>query len=118
MEPKYALLIDAALAYAGGSHTVDDVVAMIEGGEAQLWTGPNAAVVTEIHETPREKVLHFFLAAGSGVELEAMVPGIIEWGQEKGCTKARFVGRRGWERTFLSRTGWRNTGYIIMERSV
>lgn len=111
-------LLESALAYAGGSHAVDDVLAMIEKGVAQLWTGPNAAVVTELTETPREKVLHFFLAAGSGAELEAMQDGIIEWGRERGCTKARFVGRRGWERTFMSRTGWQNTRYIIMERAI
>ena len=112
------LLIESALAYAGGTHTVDDVLAMIAEGRCQLWRGPNAAVVTEIDEYPREKVLHFFLAAGDMKELEAMQDGIMAWGIERGCTKARFVGRRGWQRTFMARTGWRDTRYIIMEKSL
>jgi len=49
-------------------------------------------------------------------ELEAMVPGVVEWGREQGCTLARMAGRRGWERSFLTDTGWAKTQHIIMEK--
>jgi hypothetical protein len=108
--------IEAALAYAGGTHTLADVEAAIQAGDAQLWSGPNSCIVTEIDRQPRTTTLNFFLAGGRMAELEAMTPGILAWGEEQGCATARFLGRRGWLRTFLSDTGWVDTGLVIMER--
>lgn len=112
------LLIESALVYAGGSHTFEDVADAVERGEAQFWPGPHSCIVTEIDRQPRHRVLHFFLAAGTTPELEAMTPGILAWGKEQGCTVARFVGRKGWERSFLARTGWTNSQVIVMERPI
>ncbi len=109
-------LIEAALADAGGSHTFEDVVEAVEKGEAQYWPGPNSCIVTTIDEQPRQKILHFFLGAGVQAEIAAMFPGILEWGKEEGCTKARFVGRKGWRRSFLPKTGWVELQHIIMEK--
>lgn len=116
--PEYHPLIESALAYAGGTHTVADVERLVDEGKCQFWPGHGACVVTEIDTYPQRKVLHFFLAAGNSPALEAMQDGIIAWGREQGCTLARFVGRRGWERTFMARTGWANTKFIIMERPI
>lgn len=114
----YRVLVDAALHYAGGSHTFEDVQEMVEKGEAQAWYGPHSIIVTEIDRQPRHRVLHFFLAAGTSPELEAMEPGILDWGKEQGCTVARFVGRRGWTRAFPAKTGWRDTQSVIMEKAI
>lgn len=114
----YGPLLDAALAYAGGSHTRQDVLDAIDAGTAQFWPGPHSCIVTEIDEQPRHRVLHFFLAAGTSPELEAMESGILAWGQEQGCTVARFVGRKGWTRSFLARTGWADTGVVVMEKQI
>jgi hypothetical protein len=36
-----------------------------------------------------------------------MEPMIEEWGRAQGCTAATFTGRRGFEKTFLTRErGW------------
>lgn len=118
MDDRTRALIEAALVYAGGSHTVGDVEDLLDKGHAVLWKGPNSIVVTEIEVHPRQKVLHFFLASGNAQELEAMEEGIMQWGREQGCTKARFVGRRGWDRSFLARTGWQNTHVIVMEKVI
>lgn len=112
-------LIASALVYAGDTHTVADIRAMIASGEAQLWDGPHSVVVTQLDRQPRQVILHFFLAAGTSAELEAMEPLILRWGAEKGCTLARFVGRRGWERTFMTaKSGWKNTNVIVMEKPI
>jgi hypothetical protein len=114
----YRPLIESALVYASGTHTYEDVVEACEKGEAQYWAGPNSIIITQIDHQPQKTILQFWLAAGNQKELEAMEPHIIEWGKEQGCTTARFLGRKGWERSFLAREGWTNTGYIIMERSL
>lgn len=114
----YRTYIEAALAYAGGTHTYADVEAAIQAGDAQLWPAPNSCIVTELDRQPHKTILHFFLAAGTSAELEAMEPHIVEWGKEQGCTLARFVGRKGWERSFLAHKGWVNSGVIVMEKPI
>lgn len=118
MTDAQRLLIESALVYAGGEFSVADIERAIANGKAQLWEGPNSVVVTELDRFPGKTILHFWLAAGRSEELEAMQDGIIAWGREQGCAKARFVGRKGWERTFMAETGWVNTGLIIMEKAI
>lgn len=112
----YRPLIEAALAYEGGAHTVDDVIHAVADGTATAWYGPQSIIITQLDEQPRRKILHFFLAAGRMDELEAMTPGILRWGEEQGCTVARLVGRKGWTRSFLAHAGWTDTQLVIMER--
>lgn len=113
----YRRYIEDALEYAGQSHTFEDVVAMVASGEAQFWPLPHSAIVTEIVVEPRKKRLNFFLAGGVLAELEAATPLILEWGRERGCTSATLIGRKGWERTFLSRTGWKS-GLVVLEKDL
>jgi hypothetical protein len=101
--------IEAALEYADGAYTFDEVVAMVESGRLQYWPGPSSAVVTEILSYPRKKVLNFFLAGGNLPEIEAMYPGIHHWGRSQGCTHAAMFARPGWARSFVTRTA----GYVM-----
>lgn len=103
----YRSYIEAALQYAGGTHTFEDVTAGVAEGRMQFWPGVRSAIITELLESPRARTLHFFLAGGDLAELEAMEPLVIAWGKTQGCTAASMVGRKGWERTFLTqRAGW------------
>lgn len=111
-------LLDAALAYAGGSHTVDDVVEGVKNGEMQLWHRPGALVVTELLPFPRQKIVNVFLAAGTMEGVEALADEIEGWAKAEGCTKARLTGRKGWARSFLARTGWRDTELVTLERDL
>lgn len=114
----YRALIESALEYGNGSHGFDDIKRMVASGECHFWPAPNSVIVTEIITQPRRKCLNMFLAAGRLVELEAMTPLILEWGKENGCTHASLAGRKGWERTFLSHTGWHRSHSIIMEKTL
>lgn len=105
--------IEDALVYAGGTHTFEDVQAQVAAGTLQFWPGVSSAIVTEIVEFPRQRRLHFFLAGGTLHELEAMLPLILAWGRERGCTTTTLVGRPGWERTFLKRLGWVQTLVVL-----
>lgn len=106
----YRQAIEDALAYASGTYSFDDIAAGVAAGTMQYWAGINSIIITEIIDYPQKRVLHFFLAGGGDLaELEEMTPPIIEWGRKKGCTTAQMIGRKGWERTFLTRTGWEPT---------
>ena len=110
--------IESALAYSGGTHQYADVAEMIAAGTAVLFPGPSAAIVAEIVEHPRRRVLNIFLAAGNLKELEAMLPLVLEWGHSKGCQSATFIGRRGWIRLFASRDPrWTET-HVMMQRQL
>ena len=118
---NYRPQIRAALRYACGTdgrptHTVDDVIEMVETDLAQCWPGPRSVIITEVIDRPRRRVLHFFLAGGVMRELEAMTPLILEWGVTQGCDSASLIGRKGWERSFLARTGWSRNDSILMEK--
>lgn len=117
----YRDYIENALAYAGGSHTFKDVCDAVAEGRMQFWPGEHAVVITEIIAYPQHRTLNFFLAGGSSgsalAELEAMEPGILEWGRAQGCTQAVFTGRKGWERTFLVRSGW-EPKLVVFEKPI
>lgn len=98
--------IEAALEYDGGTHDVEDVLALVACGECQFWPGAKSAIVTEVVRHPKKTVLHFWLAGGDLEELEAMTPDIEKWAREQGCTRVTLTGRRGWARTFLRDTGY------------
>lgn len=114
----YRALIESALVYNGNTHRFEDVVAEVAAGTAQFWPAPNSCIVTQIDTQPARKILVFWLAAGNSVELKAMEPLIVAWGQEEGCTLARMVGRKGWKRSFLTDVGWQDTEYVILQKEL
>lgn len=110
--------IEAALAYAGGTHTFEDVRAGVAAGALQYWPGVHSAILTEILQYPQRRVLNFFLAGGELAELEAMYPIIEQYGRAQGCTSAVLTGRKGWERSFLTRLeGWQPT-LVVLEKQL
>lgn len=113
----YRQQIEAALKYCGGSHTFDDVQSGVARGDQQAWPGLNSIIITEIHQAPQQRILHFFLAGGNSVELEAMLPLIEEWGRGEGCTHATLFGRKGWTRSFLPKHDWKET-LVVMEKEL
>lgn len=109
--------IEAALSYAGGTHTFEDVAGMVDDGRLQFWPGPRSVIVTEIIEYPRCRSLHFFLAGGRLEELRLMLPPILAWGKRQGCTNATLTGRKGWTRSFLVDEGWHDS-LVLMTKEL
>lgn len=97
--------IAAALNYSGGTHHLDDIREAVRAGEAQLWPGHRAAVVTEVITYPRKRVCNFFLAGGDLDELLRMLPVIEQWARDMGCAGMTIQGRPGWKRV-LGRHGY------------
>jgi hypothetical protein len=90
--------IEAALEYAGATHTLEQVRSMVAAREAKFWAGTDAAMVTVIDEHPEAKALHLWLAGGDLTELVASLrPAAEFWARaEHNVTKVTILGRRGW----------------------
>lgn len=98
-------LVQEALAYGGCTHSVDDVLQMIEGGQAQFWPGKMSVVVTELIDYPRLRALRVWLVAGNADEIVSLEPEVTEFARKNGCVRLEMGGGRpGWERALK---GWR-----------
>lgn len=114
-QAKARPFIEAALEYSHGTHTFDDVVRDLDNGHMQLWCTDRAAVVTEIHQTPRVKSCHVFLAGGDLDEIARIQEPLEGWARSIGCTRMTLAGRRGWERTFLRDEGYAPAYTVMMK---
>jgi hypothetical protein len=97
---------EKALAYAGNSHSVNDVVGMIKDGRAQFFSNGDGNIVTELHRYPNFSAVHFWLISGELRSCLALEHEILPWAIENGCSIATATGRRGWGRV-AAPTGWR-----------
>ncbi|HKJ87167.1 MAG TPA: hypothetical protein VKA48_01420 [Gammaproteobacteria bacterium] len=96
--------LEKALALDGG-HTLGDVIQLALERKAQVWESERAVIVTQIHDAPRQRTLHFWLAAGELADVVELSHEVLEWGRAVGCQRATLAGRKGWERV-LETEGW------------
>lgn len=107
--------LEDALAQGGNTHRLQDVLAAIRSGTAQLWIEGPCVIVTEVNDTPVERELHYWLAAGTLEEVIHLSNKVMEWGREVGCTVASLVGRRGWSK-LLKSEGWTHQMIVMGQR--
>ncbi len=113
LAPQIARALDRAWGYA-----LDDVRTAVESGKMQLWPGQESAIITQILDLSLGRELYFFLAAGDMDEVQRLYKIVIAWGRSKGCKHALFVGRRGWERSFLTKEeGWK-AEQVVYEKEI
>lgn len=105
--------VEAALAHAGGTHSVADIAVGLSTGAFQMFTGNDSICVTEILQTPNVKTCHMFLAGGHMDELDEMLPHVEQFAREQKCQRMTVAGRKGWERSFLKTAGYTPKWYIL-----
>lgn len=105
-----------ALAFAGDTHTITDIQAGVESGGFQEWSAGDSVLITEIRDTPNARFLHLFLAEGHLTELRSLAEVALQWGREQGCTRASFIGRFGWLRSFVREMGFEDRGVYMEAR--
>lgn len=98
-------LIEAALEYAHGTHTFDDICHMVISGRLRWWPLPNSFMITEISEYPRQKHYHVFMAGGDLAEIKATQQALVAAARLAGCSTITLGGRRGWVKA-LKDLGW------------
>ena len=71
-----------------------------------------SAVVTEIAQYPKSKVLRYFLAGGTNLEnwLEEIQAVIEKFAKKENCTHLEVAGRKGWVRKLK---GFRVKAYLL-----
>lgn len=107
--------LEKALALTN-THGVEDVRDKILRGDAQLWVRGDGMIVTEIIDYPQLRVLQFWLAAGTLDDVLELAEEAYAWGESIGCTRAAFLGRRGWAKPLVEH-GWEesNLRYFTKE---
>ena len=88
----------AAIELNHGTYNEEDILRGLLTGEFVLWPGANSAVVTEISEQPRMKVLSMVICGGELEELIEMEKDLETYARLKGCKMMRGEGRPGWGR--------------------
>lgn len=106
--------LEEALAFGGDTHTVMDVLDHIERGDAKLWLSDDALIVTEVHEYPRKRVLHFWLATGEIASVIELSHCILAQAKDDGFDQATLAGRKGWERV-LGSQGWSPSSRVMIQ---
>lgn len=102
-----------ALARDGGDEA--DLLADLISGQAQLWPGEGAAMVTQCVDDADGRCLHVWLAGGSLSEIMRMRPGVEAWARRRGCARVTIDGRAGWGRV-LRPFGYAQVGCELQRR--
>jgi hypothetical protein len=100
---------EKALAYAGNTHNVADVLDRIGQQKAVCWTHGDTVVVTEVLAFPRRRVCNYWIVAGTLKESAELQPDINAWAVSEGCSTATATGRMGWlhvTKTMPLGAGW------------
>ena len=70
---------EKALAQAGNTHSISDVMQRIEQNRACCWTNGDSVVVTEVLMFPRLRAVNYWLVSGKLQECAALQPDIDAW---------------------------------------
>lgn len=97
-----------------GTHTMDDVLAEIQAGSAQLWAFERSAVVTQLAAYPKGSALRVWLAGGDLEELTDNIHILDDFGRDHGCVRIEIDGRKGWQRT-LAPFGYRPERVVLVK---
>ncbi|WP_164658252.1 hypothetical protein [Tropicibacter sp. Alg240-R139] len=100
-------LIERALVVAEGSHTFDQIVHGVLGGQYHFYPLNSSFIIMEVIVYPMRKSYHCFLAGGNTEELLAAQKGFIaDNARALHCDRLSFTGRKGFARR-LKDEGWK-----------
>lgn len=111
-----------ALEETDGSYDVATIENMVSEGLVQLWARYDSFVLTELKVAPtNKKYLHIFLAGGEMADLNqsGLYPILEGFARDNHCDAMTMTGRKGWERTFLTKDeGWKATHVLYRKELV
>lgn len=99
------------------TYNIEDILYGLANDRMQLFISWNnntveSAVVTEIAQYPKSKVLRYFLAGGTNLDswLEKIQIVIEKFAKKENCTHLEVAGRKGWVRKLK---GFRVKAYLL-----
>jgi len=96
-----------ALAVAGDTYTLDDILAEINEGRMQSFVEGESWAVTQIVDFPRKRYVEIVFAVGNLNELKLIYPKLEAFAREIEADGLRAFGRPGWMRQFeIDKHGW------------
>lgn len=102
--PELQSALEEALPYTMGTHTQADIESGLDKGLMQLWPTEESFCLTELVTAPSGlKLVNLFLAGGQMEPLRQLYPIIEGWAKSQGATRVVCLGRKGWERSFLTK---------------
>lgn len=104
--------IEDAIAYNGRTMTIDDVEAGIVSGKYQFLPDSASAMVIEIADLPRKKLVNFLLAGGDLNQLQKAEQKVTKWARQVGLDGAMIIGRRGWGKAL---EGYKEAATVYMK---
>ena len=99
-----------AIGHTHGTHTEDDVLAMILLGKLTLWANDGAAMVTEFIDYPQLRVVNVFLCGGNLGKMWEVEAEVVENAKKQGCKRITGGGRPGWAKVL---PGYTPGGYFM-----
>ena len=112
--------IDATLERLGGLYTFDDIVEMVKKGDAQSFTYGDSWAVTQVHDTPRKRVLNVIFVAGRLKDIFHIENEIMDWSRANKVDLIIGHGRNEWEglrrkSSMWGDLGWRQVSSLFMK---
>lgn len=105
-----------ALALAGNTYTLDDILFEISEGRMQSFVQGDTWVVTQFVDYPRKRYLEIVLAVGAIQDIRDRLPQIEDFAKQHLAEGLRVFGRPGWARQFeIDRHGWVETTRLYVK---
>lgn len=102
-----------------GTHSLDDIKALIADGQMQSWVHGDTWLVTQVLPMPQATVVEIFIGIGRLADIEVLEPQITAWAKEQGATIMRIYGRTGYWYLGARKKmfpGWRQGPTIFVKR--
>jgi hypothetical protein len=106
MKKDYLTQLQELLHEMGGTHTFEDVRALIDEGVFQSFAEGETWVVTNIIQFPQASVMDIFFVVGEAKDFEELEKRIETFAREMGVTYMRVYARKGFE-YLIDRRSWR-----------
>ena len=121
MKKPYMLQLQELLHEMGGTHTLEDIHALIENGIFQSFVEKQTWVVTTTIAFPQAMVMDIFLVVGDQNDFDPLEKKIETFARDQGVTFMRVYARRGFEylierRSWTFGQGWRPGPRVYTKR--
>ena len=105
----------------GGTHSLDDIKALVESGVFQSFVEDQTWVVTTIINFPQAMVMDIFFVVGEEKDFEVLQKKIETFARDQGVTFLRVYARKGFEylidrRSWKFGQGWRPGPRVFTKR--
>ena len=121
MKKEYLQQLQELLHDMGGTHSLEDIRALIENGEMQSFVEGDTWAVTSVLQFPQTTVLDIFFIVGELKDFGTLQKKIEIFARDLGVTFMRVYGRPGFEylidrRNWVEGKGWRAGPRVYTKR--